>query len=130
MSQPHQVALTYIKNIGPALSRSLLSYFGSAEEIFNASKTKWMKVPGIGEKTVGQMDLASALTKAEVELRFIEKYKVDAIFYTDSRYPKKLKNCNDAPILLYAKGNADLNQQRIISIVGTRNATEYGKQLC
>jgi DNA processing protein len=71
-----------------------------------------------------------ALKKAEKELTFIEKNGVDVIFYTDSRFPKRLKNCNDAPVLLYSKGNADLNAQRIISIVGTRNATDYGKQLC
>jgi DNA processing protein len=118
MSQLHQVALTFLKNIGPALSRSLLSYFGDAEQIFNAPKAKWMKVPGIGEKTVEQMDLGAALSRAGDELKFTEKNGIDIIFFTDSRYPKRLKSCNDAPILLYARGNADLNAQRIISIVG------------
>lgn len=130
MSQLHQVALTYIKNIGPTLAKSLVSYFGSAEEVFNAPKVKWMKVPGIGEKTVELMDMGSALEKAAEELKFIEKNNIDVIFYTDSRYPKRLKSCNDSPALLYAKGSMNLNSQRIISIVGTRNATDYGKQLC
>ena len=130
MSQLHQVALTFIKNIGPSLSKSLVSYFGSAEEVFNAPRAKWMKVPGIGEKTVAQMDMGAALIKAEEELKFIEKNKIDTLFYTDSGYPKRLKNCNDSPVLLYSKGNADLNSQHIISIVGTRNATDYGKLLC
>ena len=130
MSQLHQVALTFIKNIGPSLSKSLVSYFGSAEEVFNAPRAKWMKVPGIGEKTVAQMDMGAALIKAEEELKFIEKNKIDTFFYTDSRYPKRLKNCNDSPVLLYSKGNANLNSQHIISIVGTRNATDYGKLLC
>jgi DNA processing protein len=130
MALLHQIALTYIKNIGPALSKSLISYFGSAEEVFFAPRSKWLKVPGIGEKTLEQMDIGAALEKAESELEYVEKNKIDAIFYTDSRYPKRLKSCNDAPVLLYAKGNANLNQQRIVSIVGTRNATEYGKQLC
>jgi len=130
MSLLHQVALTFVKNIGPTLAKSLVSYFGSAEEIFNAPKAKWMKVPGIGEKTMQQMDMGEALAKAEHELKFIEKNGIDALFYTDSRYPKRLKNCHDSPVLLYAKGNANLNSQHIISIVGTRNATEYGKQLC
>ena len=130
MSQLHQVALTFIKNIGPTLAKSLVSYFGSAEEVFNAPKAKWMKVPGIGAKTVGQMDMGAALSRAGDELKFIEKYNIDVIFYTDSKYPKRLKNCNDSPVLLYAKGKADLNAMRIINIVGTRNATEYGKHLC
>ena len=76
------------------------------------------------------MDMTTALSRAELELKFIEKNKIEAIFYTDSSYPKRLKNLNDSPVLLYSKGNTNLNQQRIVSIVGTRNATEYGKQLC
>ena len=130
MSLLHQVGLTYIKNIGATLSKSLVSYFGDAEAIFNAPKAKLMKVPGIGEKTVSQMDFKTALIKAEAELTYIEKNKIDVLFYTDSRYPKRLKNCNDSPVLLYSRGNANLNNLRIISIVGTRNATEYGKELC
>ena len=68
MSLLHQVGLTYIKNIGATLSKSLVSYFGDAEAIFNAPKAKLIKVPGIGEKTVSQMDLKTALIKAEAEL--------------------------------------------------------------
>jgi len=130
MSQLHQAALTFIKNIGPSLAKSLVSYFGGAEEVFNAPRAKWMRVPGIGEKTVAQMDMSAALSRAEEELKFIEKHKIEAIFYTDSNYPKRLKNCNDSPVLLYSKGNANLNSQHIINIVGTRNATDYGKLLC
>ncbi|MEP6614446.1 MAG: DNA-processing protein DprA [Mucilaginibacter sp.] len=130
MSLLHQVALTFVKNIGPTLAKSLTAHFGGAEQIFNAPKGKLLKVPGIGEKTVSQLDFGVALKKAEHELKFIEKNGIEVIFYTDSRYPKRLKNCNDSPVLLYAKGKADLNMQHVVSIVGTRNATEYGKQLC
>ncbi len=130
MSQLHQVALTFVKNIGPTLAKSLVSHLGGAEEVFNAPKAKWLKIAGIGEKTIGQLDLAAALTRAEQELKFIEKNEIDVLFYTDSGYPKRLKNCYDSPVLLYAKGNANLNAQHVINIVGTRNATEYGKQLC
>ncbi len=130
MSQLHQVALTFVKNIGPTLAKSLVSYFGSAEGVFNAPRSKWLKVPGIGGKTVEQMDMGAALSRAEEELKFIEKNNVEVVFYTDGRYPKRLKNCNDSPVLLYAKGNANLNSRHIISVVGTRNATEYGKHLC
>ena len=130
MSQLHQIALTFLKNIGPASARSLMSYFGDAEAIFKAPAGKILKVPGIGEKTVAALNFDEALQKAEQELKFIDKHAVDIIFYTDSRYPKRLKNCIDAPVLLYSKGNADFNKQRVVSIVGTRNATEYGKDLC
>jgi DNA processing protein len=130
MSLLHQIGLTYIKNIGPALAKSLLAYFGDAEKVFGAGKAKLLTVPGIGDKTIAQLDFTEALKKAEQELKFIEKNKIDAIFYTDSAYPKRLKSCPDSPVLLYSKGNANLNSSRIISIVGTRNATDYGKQLC
>lgn len=130
MSQLHQIALTFLKNIGPASARSLMSYFGDAEAVFKAPAAKILKVPGIGEKTVAALNFNEALQKAEHELKFIEKHAVDVIFFTDTRYPKRLKNCVDAPVLLYSKGNADFNNKRIVSIVGTRNATEYGKDLC
>jgi DNA processing protein len=130
MSLLHQVGLTFIKNIGPTLAKSLVCYFGDAESVFKASHGKLLKVPGIGEKIISQLNFQEALTKAEEELKFIEKHSIDVVFYTDNNYPKRLKNCNDSPVLLYTKGNADLNSQHIISIVGTRNATEYGKQLC
>ncbi|TWJ04737.1 DNA processing protein [Mucilaginibacter frigoritolerans] len=126
----HQIGLTFLKNIGPTLAKVLVSYFGDAENVFKASNAKLLKVPGIGEKTIAQLNFGEALTKAEAEMKFIDKHGIDVIFYTDSAYPKRLKNCNDSPVLLYTKGNSDLNAQHIISIVGTRNATEYGKQLC
>jgi len=130
MSLLHRVALTYLKNIGPTLSKNMLAYFGDEQRVFEASRNKLLTVPGIGDKTIADLDFDNALRKAETELKFIEQNQIDLIFYTDAAYPKRLKNCGDSPILLYSKGNADLNNQRIISIVGTRNATDYGKQLC
>jgi len=130
MSQLHQVALTFVKNIGPAHAKLLVSYLGGAEKIFTVSKAKMLKIPGIGEKTISQLNLSEALALAEKELAYVEQNGIDVIFYTDSRYPKRLKNCADSPVLLYAKGNADFNGMHVVSIVGTRNATEYGKHLC
>jgi DNA processing protein len=130
MSLLHQVAITFVKNIGPTLAKSLIAYLGSAEAVFSAPAVKLLRVQGIGEKTVGQLDFDAALRKAEAELKFMEKNGIEALFYTDARFPKRLKNCNDSPVLLYAKGNANFNTPRVVSIVGTRNATDYGKQLC
>jgi len=130
MSQLHQVALIFLNNIGPSLAKVLVSHFGDAEKVFDAPNYKLLRVPGIGEKTISQFNFKEALTRAEQELRFIEKNNIDVIFYTDPKYPKRLKNCNDSPVLLFSKGKANLNAPHIVSIVGTRNATEYGKQLC
>ena len=112
------------------LAKMLVSHFGDAESVFKASPGKLLRVPGIGTKIISQLNFREALKKAEEELRFIEKNDIEIIFYTDSAYPKRLKNCSDSPVLLFSKGNANLNVQHVVSIVGTRNATEYGKHLC
>lgn len=130
MSLHHQIALTFIKKIGPVLAKSMLSQFGDAEQIFRVSKTSLTRARGVGEKRLQLADFDEALRRAEAELNFIEKNNVEVLFYTDARFPKRLKNCNDSPLLLYARGNTNLNMQRVISIVGTRKATDYGKQLC
>ncbi|MDN3588904.1 DNA-processing protein DprA [Pedobacter aquatilis] len=130
MSTLHKIALTYIKSIGPVNAKNLLAYCGSAEAVFSASRKQLLQIPGIGEKTVEAILKTDALARAKEELDFVEKHGIEVLFCSDENYPKRLKNCFDAPILLYFKGNADLNHSRIISIVGTRNATEYGKMLC
>ncbi|OOQ56888.1 DNA-processing protein DprA [Mucilaginibacter pedocola] len=130
MSLHHQIALTFVKQIGPVLAKSMLSQFGDAEQIFRLSKSSLTRARGIGEKRVEGADFDEALRRAEKELDFIEKNNIDVLFYTDARYPKRLKSCHDSPLLLYSRGNANLNMLRVINIVGTRNATDYGKQLC
>jgi len=130
MSTLHQIALTFIKSIGPVTAKNLLAYCGSAEAVFSASKKQLLQIPGIGEKTVEAILATDALARAEEELAFVQKHGIEVLFFSEPNYPKRLKNCYDAPILLYFKGNADLNQQRIISIIGTRSATDYGRNLC
>ena len=130
MSLYHQIALSCLPGIGPVHARNLLSFFGNEEEVFNAKSKHLSKVPGIGPKTRDLIINHEVFSLAEDELKFIDKYKIKPYFLTDADYPKRLKNCADAPILLYFKGNADLNCNKIISVVGTRNATEYGKEIC
>ncbi|MFD0764160.1 DNA-processing protein DprA [Mucilaginibacter lutimaris] len=130
MSLLHQVALTFVNKIGPVLARSMASHFGGAEEVFKKSKEALTQARGVGAKRLELSDFNEALRRAEQELKFIENNKVDVLYYTDPRFPRKLKICNDSPLLLYSKGNANLNNHRIISIVGTRNATDYGRSLC
>jgi DNA processing protein len=130
MSLLHQLALTFVPGIGDVLAKNLISYCGSAEEIFKTSKHKLLQIPGIGPKMAVGILNPQCFKRAEVELQFIEKNKIQLVFYTDAAYPKRLKGCIDSPVLLFYKGQADLNRQRIISIVGTRHATAYGKNLC
>ncbi|MES2807806.1 MAG: DNA-processing protein DprA, partial [Bacteroidota bacterium] len=130
MSLLHQIALTYLNKIGAGVAKVMVSYLGSAEAVFEASPAKLLTVPGIGDKRSKDLNLQEALEKAAIELKFVEKNNIDVLFYIDPRYPKRLKNCVDSPLLLYSKGNANYNNQKVISIVGTRNATDYGRQLC
>lgn len=130
MDAVYKIGLTLIKGVGSMLSKNLLLHFGSAEAVFRADKAQLMKVEGIGEKTANLILQTDALELAEKELGFLEKHQIKLLFYTDEAYPKRLKNCYDAPLLLFYKGTIDLNQPRVISIVGTRNATVYGKSLC
>jgi DNA processing protein len=70
----------------------------------------------------------AVLKRAEEEIKFIQKYKIQPLFFTDENYPARLKYCSDSPVMLYYKGNADLNKEKIIGIVGTRKPSEYGKE--
>ncbi len=126
----HKIALTFVKGIGDVTIKSLISYCGSAEEVFKTKQSALERIPGIGPKTAKLIVNHEAFARAEQELAFIEKYKIEPIFYTDKKYPKRLKNCVDSPALLYFKGKADLNNQKVIAVVGTRNASAYGRAFC
>lgn len=130
MSLLHQIALTLIPGVGDLTARNLLSYCGSPEEVFKAKISSLITIPGIGPLTAKAIKHHSEFDRAEKELQFIERYKIQTFFVTDKLYPARLKNCVDAPLLLYFKGAADLNASKVISVVGTRKATEYGKELC
>lgn len=126
----HNIALTMVKGVGHLNTKQLVSYCGSAEAVFNTNAEKLKKIPGIGPKTAKSILKKETFDRAEIELAFTQKYKITPIFYTQSNYPKRLLNCEDAPALLYFKGNTNLNKQKIVAVVGTRNATAYGRAFC
>jgi len=122
------LALHFIPGIGDHLIRQLVSYCGSAEGIFKTPKGKLLRIPGIGEMTAESIRQGKPFERAEKELRQAEKEQVRLLFYLDSDYPKRLKEVNDAPSLIYTKGNIDFENPKTIAIVGTRKATGYGKE--
>ncbi len=125
----YQVALTLIPNIGPVQSRILIDHFGDAESIFKAKLKTLGDIDSIGEVRANNIKEFNNFTDAEKEIEFIEKYKIQPLFIKDKNYPQRLLRCYDAPAILYYRGNADLNTAKIISIIGTRSNTDYGKQV-
>lgn len=130
MSILHKIGLTLISHVGHGTARHLLDHFSSAEAVFKANLKQLREIPGVGAITAAQIKNTDALKHAAKQLHFIEKHRIEVLFYTDKNYPYRLRNCTDAPVLLYYKGTADLNHPRIVSVVGSRKATAYGRMLC
>ncbi|MEI6750161.1 MAG: DNA-processing protein DprA [Bacteroidales bacterium] len=126
----YQIALSLIPGIGDINAKRLVAYCGGVQAVFTERKKALLKIPGIGEATVNSLVSHNVFPRAEKEMEFIEKYAINHFFFLDEGYPIRLKQCVDSPIMLYFKGNAALNQQRIVSVVGTRRATDYGKHIC
>jgi DNA processing protein len=126
-----RIGLTLIHGIGNNLAKNLIAYLGNEEAVFKEKARTLAKVPGIGETLARQIaNHQQALQRAEKEIEFMEKFGVGCCYYADDEYPRRLRECFDAPLILYTRCNQDLNQGRFIAVVGTRNATEYGKENC
>lgn len=122
------LALHFIPGIGDYLIRQLISYCGSAEQVFKTPKGKLMKVPGIGNVTAQSIVTGKPFREAEREVKKAEDEGVELLFYTDKKFPSRLKRIDDAPSLLYLKGNVDFENPKVVAIVGTRQATAYGRE--
>lgn len=123
----YRIAITLISNVGNVLAKNLISYCGSVEAVFKEKTSHLEKIPGVGTVIAKSVKTFDDFKRAEEEADFITRYKITPLFFLDNDYPERLKNCIDAPVMLYYKGNANLNSQRAIAFVGTRKATEYGR---
>lgn len=123
----HLIALSFVPSIGHVHIKNLISYCGSAEEIFKQKALQLQKIPGIGPKTAHDIVSSQVFEAAEKEVCFIEKNNINALPYFDKRFPKRLAACSDSPFLIYTKGNCNLNSTKVIAIVGTRKASKYGR---
>jgi len=126
----YRVALSIVPGIGSVLARNLVAYVGSVEGIFREPVSRLIKIPGIGEINARRIKERDVLSRAEEELQFIGMNRLKVFFYLDNDYPRRFRNCPDAPVIFYLKGNVNLDAGKAISIVGTRNATDYGRQVC
>lgn len=118
------------KNVGDILAKKLIATVGDEEQIFRESNAALSKVHGIGKLSIQSLKDESHLRKAELELKYLQREKLSYAYFLNDDYPENLKHCIDGPILFFHDGNINLSNPRMISIVGTRNITRYGKEIC
>jgi DNA processing protein len=129
MEKIYQVALSNVEGVGSVFFRQLISHCGSAESVFKAKTDKLLKIPGVGRVVIEGLKNKELISDAEKTIINAEKQGAQLLFSTDKNYPSRLKPLYDAPAVLYYKGSASLDHFRSIGIVGTRQATEYGKKV-
>lgn len=126
----YEIGITLLPGVGDVNAKKLIAYCGGAEAVFKEKKFRLLKIEGIGSKLADIIVNQNVLKRAEQEITFIEKNDIQTLFFTDKSYPLRLKQAMDSPVMLYFKGNANLNQSKILAVVGTRKVTEYGKEIC
>lgn len=124
----YKIGVTLLPNVGDITAKKLIAYCGSAEAVFKEKKSNLAKIPGLGRVYLSKIKTGGILEKAENELGFIQKYHIKILYFEDRDYPERLKQCIDSPVMLYYKGKSDLNASKIVSIVGTRKVSDYGKE--
>lgn len=126
----HLLALQKIDGVGDIIAKKLLHHLGNAESVFKSKPTDLASIDGIGRSLVQKLKDKTVFEQAEKELKYIKDNNIQVSFYKDEIYPNRLKHCIDSPILLFTAGNINLENRKIISIVGTRQVTSYGTDFC
>ena len=126
----YRLALNLVNGIGPVKYKKLIATFQTAENIFKQSFKSLKKTDLLTEANADAIKSFKDFNSVEKELTYTEKHGIHIRCFDDATYPQKLKNCLDSPVLLFQKGNANLNAQRVLSVIGTRSFTEYGKKIC
>lgn len=126
----YTIALSMVHQVGPKTAKELIKTIGSAELVLKSKARTLLQVNGVGPSVAESLRKSEVLERAEQELNFINKHNIRAIIYTDADYPFRLKRCADGPLVIYVKGNSNLENRKVIALVGSRLATEYGKGIC
>ena len=124
------IALSMVPMVGAVTARKLIAYSGSPEAVFRAGREKLQRIPGIGSILSGRTGAPGLLEKADREIEYCRQHEITIMDFRDPAYPVRLRQCPDAPLILFLKGNNVLNSPKAVSIVGTRRATEYGIDQC
>ena len=125
-----QIGLTLLPGVGDIIAKKIVAYCGGVEAVFKEKKATLLKVPGVGMVVANAIKGSNVLARAEREIKFIKKNNIKALFFLEEGYPNRLKYCEDGPVMLYCKGDMDFSNPKVVSIVGTRKSTEYGKRIC
>lgn len=128
--QLYSIALTMIPGVGHIGAKRLVDGMGSAADVFRLRNELPDCLPGVSRRIVEALDAPRAIERAREELAFVQKKQIRCLTLADEAYPSRLRECEDAPVVLFFRGNADLNALRIVSVVGTRRTTDYGLQTC
>ena len=127
----YAMALTRLTNFNFQQALEIYKAAGSAQNLYEHRNEVDDMIEGCTPRLVEALkDWGDAMKRAEAEVKYMEEHKIRACTLLDDDYPQRLLECADAPLVLYYKGNSDLNQTRIISMVGTRQITNYGRDLC
>ena len=127
----YTMALTRVPNINLQNLHILLDELGSATAVFEHRKDVLDILPQANKKLLDALALMEIqIPRAEEELNFTQENHIQCLCLKDDAYPIRMRECPDAPLLVYYKGNANLNARHVLAIVGTRQITEYGKDLC
>lgn len=126
----YRIALAMIPGIGGITARKILDMVGSPQAVFREKKNLLVKIPGVGNNLADRITQGQVLQQAQDELEYIRTENISAICYGDADYPSRLVQCYDAPLVLYAKGNAQFNKEKVVGIVGTRRPSDYGTAMC
>lgn len=126
----YQIALTQLYGFGPIKTKQLLQSLENEEAVFQLSYEELSKISGFSIHSLKRMNRENALQKAERIIADLQRNEINHVFYTSPQYPRRLKQCEDAPLVIYYKGNMDMNNTRFVAVVGTRNASDYGKRIC
>ena len=124
------IALTLCAGIGALTAQRLVQVAGSAVNVFARREELKQLCPDIQPAALKALDTPGIFARAEQELAFAGKHGIACLTLQDKRYPARLRECEDAPLYLFHKGHANLNSLRVVSMVGTRRATDYGRQWC
>ncbi len=126
----YAMALTRISNFNFSTALALYNELGSATAIYEHRNDIADVVDGCSSRLIAALkDWSEPLKRAEMEMNFAEKHGIKVLTLADDDYPQRMRECQDAPLVMYYKGSSDLNRKRIISIVGTRKCTNYGKDI-